>query len=35
MISSKTLPENDYFKAFDSTLQIGSGFLPNGVEQEF
>ena len=35
MIISKTLPENDYFKAFDSILQIGPGLLPNGVEQEF
>ena len=35
MISSKTLPENEYFKAFDSILQIGPSFLPNGVKQEF
>ena len=35
MICSKTLPENDYFKAFDSILQIGPRFLPYGVEREF
>ena len=35
MISSKILPENDYFEALDSILQIVHGFLRNGVQQEF
>ena len=35
MINSKTLPKNDYSKAFDSILQIGHRFLRNGVQQEF
>ena len=32
MIRSKTLPEKDDFKGFDSILQIGPRFLPYGVE---
>ena len=35
MISSKILPENDYFEALDSILQIVHRFLCNGVQQEF
>ena len=31
MISSKTLPEKDVSEAFDSSLQIGHGFLRNEV----
>ena len=35
MISSKILPENYYFEALDSILQIVYRFLRNGVQQEF
>ena len=35
MITSKTLPENDVPKTFESILQTGHRFVGNGVQQEF